>query len=155
MVKLCTHCNQERSLDDFHAGTSTFGKKSQCIACCSRHYDPVKARDARRRHQQNNREEYRRRNSEYDKTHKAERAARENFRRAQKLLATPKWLTQTQLDEMVQLYKLREQLSSEKGIMYHVDHIIPLINEDVCGLHVPWNLQVIPAVDNMKKGNRV
>ena len=41
------------------------------------------------------------------------------------------------------------------GIKHVVDHIIALNRPDVCGLTVPWNLQVITKKQNDAKGNKI
>lgn len=73
-------------------------------------------------------------------------------RRSLKKNALPDWVD---LKELKQIYidvKNIQWLSEEK---LEVDHIIPLKNDSVCGLHVPWNLQIIPMKINRSKGNKL
>lgn len=80
----------------------------------------------------------------------AENASR---RRAAQDARMPSWLTASDHLEFESVYKYCASLRAI-GLDYHVDHIAPLRGKSVSGLHVPWNLQVIPAVENMSKGNR-
>jgi hypothetical protein len=77
------------------------------------------------------------------------------FRRAKVREATPPWLTKEHRHQISLIYKEALRLSQETGVMYHVDHIVPLAGKEVSGLHVPWNLQAIPAVDNHRKSNKL
>lgn len=52
------------------------------------------------------------------------------------------------------LIKLIYQIAAALPGDWHVDHIHPLRHERYCGLHVPWNLQIIPGIENIRKGNR-
>lgn len=68
-------------------------------------------------------------------------------------LATPKGLTDFNKKQIQLIYVVRDLLTKRTGIEYHVDHVIPLRGDIVCGLHTPSNLKVIKAKDNMKKRN--
>lgn len=74
--------------------------------------------------------------------------------RAQLKLATPQWLRKDQLKEMRALKDAATFLSSFFYERLDTDHIIPIRGKDVCGLHVPWNIQIIPKSINCSKGNR-
>lgn len=74
---------------------------------------------------------------------------------AAKLQRTPTWLTEDDHWIIEQAYDIAVRRSEATNIMWHVDHIIPLQGKTVCGLHVPWNMQVITEVENKRKGNRL
>ena len=76
-------------------------------------------------------------------------------RRRKHRLATPKWLTRQQKSEIRQLYQIAITMTKTTGEQYVVDHIVPLRSEFVCGLHVPWNLRVIPRQENLLKSNKL
>jgi len=69
--------------------------------------------------------------------------------------ATPPWITQEQKEAIKGLYLHAMRLTKITGERYVVDHIIPLINPTICGLHVPWNLRVITQEENLLKSNKL
>jgi hypothetical protein len=78
-----------------------------------------------------------------------------SLRRRRFRQATPKWLSIEQKIEIRLKYRLAIELSRATGVRHAVDHEIPLQGEDVCGLHVPWNLRVITQEENLKKSNKL
>lgn len=67
------------------------------------------------------------------------------LRRHRARLATPKWANIAAMRDFID--------SCPDG--FHLDHIIPLFGEDVCGLHILENLQFLPAQENIRKSNKV
>jgi 5-methylcytosine-specific restriction endonuclease McrA len=78
-----------------------------------------------------------------------------NARRRRFRQATPKWLTAEHKLEIRMKYRLAIELSRRLGTPHAVDHIVPLQGEEVCGLHVPWNMEVITQEENLKKSNKL
>lgn len=176
-MKKCSICELVKELIEFHKMKGTpDGRRKQCRECrttaCAADYIVRKTKI-----QKSKREYYRRsriqilnavtkyRQANPDKVRSSKRSSvskklykYNNIRsryRAAKLRAIPKWITQDQLRQIEYVYRLASISTELTGILHHVDHIIPLQGINVSGLHVPWNLQVLTSVDNIRKGNKL
>ena len=176
MSKTCTKCKELKTLEAFYCQRSKYN--AQCKKC-----KQIKEREWRLNNKERNKvAEERSRDKRKDKIRLAatrwgelnkdrklqstKRWQKQNpgkvnaitaKRRAAKLRATPKWLTSQQLTEISEFYILAKELQwlSDPTSPLQVDHIIPLQGKNVSGLHVPWNLQILPKKANLIKGNKV
>lgn len=177
-MKICNQCKIEKENSEFYKDSRTkkdglYGHCKKCHnkACTKwikKHPEPGRIRAikwyqdnpgkavAKTKEYRKN-PEFRKRTNKWNATYKRNNKAKINainaFRRAAKLQATPKWLTKSMKTDINFFYHIRESMINPED--WHVDHIEPLLGETFRGLHVPWNLQIIPAFDNMSKHNKL
>lgn len=113
----------------------------------NKHYEKIKDNEEFRKEQNKKTREWNLKNPE-------KVLMQSSLKRATKLKRMPKWLTKEQKNEISKFYKQAINLSKLLNQKHHVDHIIPLRGKTVSGLHVPWNLTIIPAKENMQKSNK-
>jgi hypothetical protein len=115
-------------------GTERYAKDAKCVQCVA---DRAAVRGAK-----------------WAAENRGKVAATAAKRRAVKALATPPWLTDDDFAAMEAMYVEAERMSSDSGVPYEVDHIIPLQGETVCGFHCPQNLRIITRSVNRMKCNK-
>lgn len=80
------------------------------------------------------------------------------LRRRRKRAAMPPWADKEAIKKMYEKVARMNRLAGRNTpgrCAFHVDHIIPLNGENVCGLHIPENLRIMRASDNIRKGNKL
>lgn len=168
-MKICVRCKINKSLSEFNKETKQKdGLRLQCKNCRKTYHlarkDEFKAKYQLNKDQiKTNKKKYYKNNSAKIKTriklyasnNKGKMNAKIAKYRYTKSKATPKWLTILQVKQIESLYRLASTLQRITKVKYHVDHIIPLQGETVSGLHVPWNLQILTASNNVSKSNKL
>ena len=143
----CGECHRERNREWYrenkkhHHGKVKKWRKAN--------YD--KALEICRRHNRRNKVARAESHAQWAKKNRALRNASSARRKAAKLRATPKWASKKKISA---IYLEAKRLEAFTGIPMHVDHIVPLQGENVCGLHWEKNLQIIPASVNVAKHNK-
>jgi 5-methylcytosine-specific restriction endonuclease McrA len=133
----------------------TDGLQNVCKECFRQYRDKSYTKKYNDKYRAENRDKLLKEKREYYKNNRGIKNASESRRRASKIQATPSWLSKFDLDYMKHLFIQSQELSRLTKIEHQVDHIVPLRSYKVCGLHVPWNLQIITAEENLSKGNRI
>jgi hypothetical protein len=179
-MKCCTKCNETKPYEMFTKEKATNDGFSRWCKSCKKqyksiwydknaelerakaiqyHYDNYEKNKERiirtvSEWQKTNREKYRKIAKKcYEKT-KHKKFAWQALARAAKRNSVPKWIDD-QLKKEIQKFYIDARLKTkETGTKYEVDHIVPLMGENVCGLHVPWNLRVITQFENRSKQNK-
>lgn len=173
LFKICHKCNIEKSFSEFSKRSAAKdGLQYSCKLCVTAYseFNKDKLTTYRKDYYKDNKDRialYLSTNKDkistlcaaYSRKHyqdnKDRYIAKSAKRRAKKLNATPYWLTKEHFEEIEELYLCARMFKLYTGEEYHVDHIVPLQGKNVCGLHVPWNLQVIPAKENLSKSNKI
>jgi len=175
-MKTCSKCNEDKSEESFYKkkgyknGLSSWCKPCEKLYHANRYENnkehitkrnaewvknnPEKKAAINRASGIRNKEKRNEQARAFKKRNKAQVNAANAFRRASVREATPPWLDAQHKQDIKSLYILAQKFESLFGLKYHVDHIVPLNGEGVCGLHVPWNLQILEAKVNLKKSNK-
>lgn len=153
-MRLCRTCGQSKPLADFYASTRNHRCKACAKARVKQWYETNRQRKlevvaAWKTNNKRRQREYQRTWDQKNSDYHRHRVARRRSRQQQ---AMPQWLAPS---ANRCLYAMAERVSRCLGVPYEVDHRVPLRGKTVCGLHVPWNLVVIPRWLNALKSNRL
>ena len=128
----------------------TEARKAQCRASYHRNVDKRKAYDrARYLNNEKRRDALKGKSGLWAKMNPGKANYITQRRRLRVRRATPLWLTVEHHAEIKALYIE----AGDRDGDWHVDHIVPLAGKTVCGLNVPWNMQVLSGLENRKKSN--
>lgn len=143
----CYECHRKRNSDWAKENKERLAKKSTAW----RKDNPEKAKEVWRGFHDRNKEKRAAQHADWARRNLDKRRATSAKRKAAKLRATPKWVN---WGKVRAIYRQAKRLQDYTGVPMHVDHIVPLQGQNVCGLHWEGNLQILSASENCKKFNK-
>lgn len=157
-IKVCSKCLEELSIVNFYLDKTRGSVRSVCKKCTS-----ILGREWREKNTSKKSKTdriYRKSNlikiKDYQKTYYKQNKEKFALASAKRKSTKSKSLvpmTEEELAYSEYLYWLSKDLKCVTGEVYHVDHIVPLQGKNVCGLHHPRNLQILPKDLNHAKSN--
>jgi len=162
----CKKCRKKKSLENYYRNFETISEKrkvqyAEFIKNNPTYHKDIYWADPEKKRKENvqNYAAHRKKRIaaavKWAKENRHKASANKAAYKAAKKKATPTWLTEDDFWMMQQAYELAGVRSDTMGFVWHVDHIVPLRGKNFSGLHVPWNLQVIPGSLNCSKQNRL
>lgn len=143
--KVCKTCGIDKPLTEYHKSKDcALGVKPVCKPCNTA---------AAKQWADNNRDKVNANSRRYVSRNKDKHAALVASRDAAQRSASIE-LSDDERFMVREIYSLARLRSEVTGVPHEVDHIVPLQGKDVCGLHVPHNLQVLTQAENRRKSNR-
>ena len=157
-MKTCRTCGETKETSEFYRDrTRKDGLFWQCKSCRKAYRESNRPRINAYRVQyylanKDKEQEYQ---SQYRRDNKGLVNAITAKRRSRKRQATPYWSDQAAIKAIYVTASEANDAFAALGInqQLHVDHIVPLKSNLVCGLHVAENLQLLPAAENTSKSN--
>lgn len=153
-TKKCFDCGEFKHKECFSKDSSRKdGLQPRCKQCKAKYHLLNRNKDSIRQaeYRAKNRDKLLSQKAKYRADNLDKIAASNAMRKSIKLRATPTWVDQKAI---LDFYIAAKAFELYTGDEYHVDHIVPLNSDKVCGIHCENNLQILSAKDNMTKGNR-
>ena len=175
MSKICTKCGEEKAFGEFYSNKSKKDGLDGVCKPCKRGNNSASYQRTKENHLKRTRAW---RAAHKDKVAAYSRAQRErnpektkatsrrsylrkphyfvakNAERRARIMQQTIRLNESDSQYMIDIYKHSRALTKSTGVKHEVDHIVPLAGKIVCGLHVPWNVEIKTRAANRRKSSK-
>ncbi len=167
-VRGCSSCREVKPLGEFYCDTDGVVRRKQCKACiCGRHQAARRERGLRNRVRTPEQQEARRQQglarlkawseANPDRCKEVRKASAKKWtdenrsRVYAKNSARRAYMRQATFPGFDRWIEAIYETAQDLGLQ--VDHVMPLKGKNFCGLHVPWNMQLLSKSRNSAKRN--